>query len=101
MKALGRWLAEHWITIGSPMALLLVLECASATGVLRAAFFPRPTTIAVHLRDLTLDGTLWGHTATTLARIGWSFALAAVLGVTAGLAMIMLAILPALNCRRR
>ena len=87
MKALARWLREHWITIGSPIALLLVWELASATGVLRAAFFPRPSTIAVHLRDLALDGTLWDHTATTLARIGWSFALAAVVGITAGLAI--------------
>jgi ABC-type nitrate/sulfonate/bicarbonate transport system permease component len=87
MKALGRWLAEHWITVGSPIALLLTWEWASANGLLRAVFFPRPSTILLHLRDLALDGTLWGHTATTLARIGWSFSLAAVLGVAIGLAM--------------
>jgi ABC-type nitrate/sulfonate/bicarbonate transport system permease component len=87
MKALGRWLAEHWITVGSPIALLLTWEWASATGLLRAVFFPRPSTVLLHLRELALDGTLWGHTATTLARIGWSFSLAAVLGVAIGLAM--------------
>jgi len=32
-------------------------------------------------------GTLWGHGAMTLVRIGWAFALAAVLGVGVGLAM--------------
>jgi hypothetical protein len=47
----------------------------------------RPSTIGAHLRDLALDGTLWAHTATTLTRIGWSFTLAAVLGVVIGLAM--------------
>src|SRR6266850_3395073 len=87
MKPVGRWLAEHWITIGSPIALLLLWEWASAAGLLRAVFFPRPSTIAVHLRDLAVDGTLWGHLATTLVRIGWSFSLAAVLGVAIGLAM--------------
>ena len=87
MKAPGRWLAEHWITIASPVVLLLVWEWASTTGRLRAVFFPRPSTIAAHLFDLALDGTLWTHTATTLARIGWSFSLAAVLGVAIGLAM--------------
>ncbi len=87
MKAPGRWLAERWITIASPIVLLLLWEWASATGRLRAVFFPRPSTIAVHLFDLALDGTLWAHTATTLARIGWSFSLAAVLGVAVGLAM--------------
>ena len=84
---LGRWLVERWIAVGSPIVLLVVWEWASATGVLREAFFPRPSTIAAHLRDLAGDGTLWGHLATTLARIGWAFALAALLGVGIGLAM--------------
>ena len=87
MSAAGRRLADRWIAIASPIALLAVWEWASATGLLRTAFFPRPSTIAVHLRDLALDGTLWGHLGTTLARIGWSFSLAAVLGVAVGLAM--------------
>src|SRR5499426_1535255 len=87
MKTISRWLAEHWITIGSPIVLLALWEWASATELLRAAFFPRPTTIAAHLRDLALDGILWSHLATTLARIGWSFSLAAILGVAIGLAM--------------
>ncbi len=87
MKAAGGWLADHWITIGSPIALLVLWEWASATGLLRAVFFPRPSTIAAHLRDLALDGTLRAHLATTLVRVGWSFSLAAILGVAIGLAM--------------
>jgi NitT/TauT family transport system permease protein len=87
MSPLRRWAAEHWITIGSPIVLLGLWEWASATGVLRAVFFPRPSTIAAHLVDLALDGTLWGHLGTTLVRIGWSFLLASVLGVAIGLAM--------------
>jgi ABC-type nitrate/sulfonate/bicarbonate transport system permease component len=87
MSAAGRWLADRWITLGSPIALLAVWEWASAVGLLRAAFFPRPLTIAAHFVDLALDGTLWGHLAATLARIGWSFSLAALLGVAIGLAM--------------
>jgi len=87
MRAVGRWLGESWITIGSPLTVLVLWEWASATGLLRAVFFPRPSTIAGHLRDLAMDGTLWGHAATTLVRIGWSFSLAAILGVAIGLAM--------------
>jgi NitT/TauT family transport system permease protein len=87
MTRRGRWLADHWIVVGSPLVLLAAWEWASATGVLREAFFPRPSTIAAHARDLAADGTLWGHVATTLVRIGWAFALAAVFGVGIGLAM--------------
>jgi NitT/TauT family transport system permease protein len=76
-----------WIGLASPVVLLAAWEWASATGFLREVFFPRPSTILVHLGRLTADGTLWSHTAATLARIGSAFALAAVLGVGAGLAM--------------
>ena len=72
MRALARWLAEHWIAVGSPIVLLVAWEWASATGLLREAFFPRPSTIVGHLRSLVADGT---------------FALATVLGVGIGLAM--------------
>jgi NitT/TauT family transport system permease protein len=87
MRAPGRWLAEHWIAVASPILLLAGWQWASAMGLLREAFFPRPSTIVAHLGQLAADGTLWGHTAMTLARIGWAFALAAVLGVGVGLAM--------------
>jgi NitT/TauT family transport system permease protein len=76
-----------WIRVASPVVLLLVWEAASAAGILREAFFPRPSTILVHLGRLTADGTLASHTAATLARVGWAFALAALLGVGVGLAM--------------
>jgi NitT/TauT family transport system permease protein len=87
MTASTRWLAEHSIAIVSPLVLLGAWEWASAAGALREAFFPRPSTIAVHLGQLAADGTLWGHLATTLIRVAWAFALAAVLGVGIGLAM--------------
>lgn len=80
-------LAEHWIALASPLVVLAAWEWASATGLLREAFFPRPSTILVHLRRLAADGTLWTHASATLMRIGWAFALAAILGVTVGLAM--------------
>ena len=87
MRRFGRWLADNAIAICSPLVLLAAWQWASTTGVLREAFFPRPSTIAVHLGALAADGTLWSHLTTTLIRIGWAFALAAVLGVGLGLAM--------------
>ena len=87
MRRLTAWLGEHWIAAASPLVLLALWEWGSAAGALREAFFPRPSTIAVHLRRLALDGTLWSHTSATLARVGYAFAVAAVLGVAVGLAM--------------
>jgi NitT/TauT family transport system permease protein len=87
VRTIGRWLAEHWIAVISPIASLIVWEWASATGVLREAFFPRPSTVLAHLVQLAVDGTLWAHTAKSLVRIGWAFALAALFGVAIGLAM--------------
>jgi len=82
-----RWLAEHWIAAISPVVLVALWEWASASGLLREAFFPRPSTIILHLHRLALAGTLWNHTSATLARVGWAFASAAVLGVAVGLGM--------------
>lgn len=87
MGTRGRWLADHWIAVVSPIALVVAWEWASASGVLREVFFPRPTTVLTHLRRLVADGTLWSHTAATLTRVAWAFALAAILGVAVGLAM--------------
>jgi len=76
-----------WAAVVSPVLLLLVWEWASASGVLREALFPRPTTVAATLARLVADGTLASHTLTTLGRIAWAFATAGVLGIAVGLAM--------------
>jgi ABC-type nitrate/sulfonate/bicarbonate transport system permease component len=81
------WLAGHWLTVASPAALILAWEVAAAAGLLREAFFPRPSTVLAHLGRLVADGTLRGHALPTLARIAAAFVLAAVSGVAVGLAM--------------
>ncbi|HEU5320111.1 MAG TPA: ABC transporter permease [Methylomirabilota bacterium] len=87
MRRWRRALAEPAIAVASPVAVLAAWEWASATGRLREAFFPRPSTVLVHLYRLGADGTLAHHAAATLARVAWAFALAAVLGVAVGLGM--------------
>ena len=82
-----RWLGEHWVAVASPVVLVALWECASASGAIREAFFPRPSTIVAHLYRLALAGTLWSHASATLARVGWAFAVAATLGVAVGLGM--------------
>ena len=87
MRELGRFLRRRWIAVVSPIVLLAAWEWASATGVLREAFFPRPSTIFIHLRRLVVDGTMWSHASATLTRIGWAFAAASILGIAVGLGM--------------
>jgi len=87
MSRRSTWLARHWLTVASPVALLIAWEIASATGLLRAAFFPRPSTVLDHLRRLAADGTLRAHGVPTLWRMAWAFVIAAGLGVGVGLAL--------------
>ena len=87
MSRRSGWLAGPWLAVVSPVVLILGWEVASATGLLREALFPRPSTVLAHLRRLIADGTLLGHALPTLSRIAWAFALAAALGIAFGLAM--------------
>jgi len=70
-----------------PALVLGAWEIASATGLLRPVFFPRPSTIATLLVAQIADGTLLGQLGLTLARLAVAFVLAAVPGVVVGLAM--------------
>jgi sulfonate transport system permease protein len=83
----SRGRARHWLAVASPVALLIAWEAAGAAGLLREAFFPRPSIVLRHLRGLVADGTLLANLLPTLARMAWGFALAAGLGVAVGLAM--------------
>ena len=72
---------EQTIGIVSPLLLLVAWEAASAAGLLRPQFFPRPTLILGHALDLALDGSLGRHAGITTARVAAAFALALVPGV--------------------
>lgn len=76
-----------WIAVASPLVLLAGWEIASATGLLRAVFFPRPSTVAGHFFELLADGTLTHHSRVTALRVAWVVLLATPLGVAVGLAM--------------
>ena len=82
-----RWLAEPASASSRRSSCCVAWEAASAAGLLRAAFFPRPTAILGHALDLAADGTLGATPGVTLARVAGAFALAAVPGVAIGLAM--------------
>ena len=88
--ARGPWrarLAGAALALILPIALLAAWAVLGAAGVLRPAFFPRPSALAGHAAALFADGSLAAHARATLARLAWAFALAAVPGVGIGLAM--------------
>jgi ABC-type nitrate/sulfonate/bicarbonate transport system permease component len=82
-----RRLGEAALALASPVLLLAAWEAAGAAGLLRPAFFPRPSAIAGHLGGLLADGSLLLHARITIGRLAAAFFLAALPGVAAGLAM--------------
>lgn len=78
---------EAALALALPLALLAGWEALGAGGVLRPAFFPRPSTLVRHAVALCADGSLAAHAGATLERLAWAFVLAAVPGVAVGLLM--------------
>lgn len=78
---------ELTIPLATSVILLCVWEILVHAHVLRAAFFPAPTSIAKTLAGLALGGELWLHVATTAARLISSFLIAVLPGTAIGLAM--------------
>ena len=87
MSPLARGWPARAIGIASPLLFLVAWEVASAAGLVRPQFFPRPTVILGHALDLALDGSLGRHAGITIARVAAAFTLALVPGVAVGLAM--------------
>ena len=78
---------EVAIPLATSLAMLAAWETLVRMGLLRAAFFPAPTSIAHTLGGMALSGELWLHVATTLGRLLASFLMAVVPGTALGLAM--------------
>jgi ABC-type nitrate/sulfonate/bicarbonate transport system permease component len=75
----------------TPVALLLVWELASRTGLLDENFFPAPSTVLLeslrYVTDAELRGELLDNLAASGIRLGLGFVLGAVLGIVVGLLM--------------
>jgi len=90
VSAAGAWrerAGNAALALALPVTLLAAWEALGAAGALRPAFFPRPSALAGHAAALLADGSLAAHSRATLGRLAWAFALAAIPGVTVGLAM--------------
>lgn len=86
----GRWsgaVRDRFITIFSPVILLIVWEALARSGLLDNRFFPAPSAVVVDLWSMLLDGSLLVNTSATLARVGAGPFIGCVVGVVLGLVL--------------
>lgn len=79
--------ADRFVSVATPVALLILWEVAARGGFVDTRFFPAPTTIASSLLDLATSGTLWTDTGASVGRLLAGLALGAVPGIIVGLFM--------------
>lgn len=78
---------DRIINVISPIALLVLWEIASRTGVLDARFFPAPSQIFDTLVTLIKNGSLWSNTWASLQRLFWGTLLGGIPALLLGIAM--------------
>jgi len=78
---------DRVLAVLSPLALLVLWEIASRSGVLDDRFFPPPTTIAETFVELAKSGELWSNTWVSVRRVLLGLALGAIPALVIGLAM--------------
>lgn len=86
-RRIGPRRQEALYAIASPLALLILWEAASRTGLVDARILPPPSAVIAELVGLAGDGELWGHVGYTAARFAIGMALGTVPGVLLGLTM--------------
>jgi len=77
----------RWLAVASPVALLLLWELLSRSGILDPRYVPPPSQVLVTLVRLTRSGELPYHLGVSVRRILAGFLLGAVPAVALGLAM--------------
>jgi len=80
----SRWSARFFLIW---MAILAGLELLVQSGAERSLFLPAPSTVAVSLGRMLVDGSLGTNLVATLGRIALGLLIGAGLGVLLGLAM--------------
>ena len=80
---------ERFLSIASPLGLLLLWELAAEFGVIDTRFFPAPSSIISLMIEMLRTGELERHTLTSLNRLLWGTVIggvpALVLGIVMGL----------------
>ena len=78
---------RNWVSILSPILLLFLWEIVSSIGLLRADYFPPPSSLTSNFKILIEEGDLALHIGATLYRLSISFLLASIPGIGLGLVM--------------
>lgn len=79
--------SKTWLTIFSPLCLLLIWQFLSQSGLIDERFFPPPTAIVSTFIELLTKGELFHHISISLFRIFAGFLLGVIPGVILGLCM--------------
>ena len=78
---------EIWLSIISPIVLLMIWEGGGRLQLMDLRYFPMPSTIAVSFWDLLLGGGLWLDFKASIIRIFWGFLLGSIPALVLGVAM--------------
>ena len=68
-----------------PIALLLLWQWSSSTGILASSFFPSPRAVANSFLELSISGELWVHVRVSTLRALAGFMIGGGLGLVLGL----------------
>lgn len=78
-------LNRRWISVLSPLILVLVWELLVQTGILNRRFFTQPTKVIETLIDLSSTGLLWNELGISALRITVGFLIGSLIGIGLGL----------------
>ncbi len=78
---------DHFVSVVTPIVLVVLWEALVRFRMLDARFFPAPSHVAIAFWGLARSGQLWEHLTISLWRICWGFVLGALPGIVVGLLM--------------
>lgn len=84
---LGGANADRFMSLVSPVFLLLLWEIAARMGFIDVRFFPAPSKIFETMIALMLSGELWMHLYASMYRLFWGMVIGAVPALILGVAM--------------
>ncbi len=78
---------RRWLSVASPVGLLVIWEILVRTQMLDSRFFPAPTRVMISFWEMAVSGQLFTDLGISLLRIIGGFLLGAIPGLVIGLTM--------------